>query len=53
LRHAKRLAKVVRVLSEHPSESVPEAASSASESQSIYRFWSNQPVKSSQILEDV
>lgn len=42
---------MVRVLSEHPSESVPEAASDASESQSIYRFWSNKQVKSSQILE--
>jgi len=42
---------VVRVLSEHPSESVPEATSGASESQSIYRFWSNEQVKSSQILE--
>lgn len=41
----------MRVLSEHPGESVPQATSSASESQSIYRFWSNQQVKSHQILE--
>jgi hypothetical protein len=41
---------VLRVLAEHPSESVPEASQSNSQSQSIYRFWANQRVKPEQIL---
>jgi hypothetical protein len=41
---------VLRVLAEHPAESVPQASSSASESQSIYRFWANKRVKPKQIL---
>lgn len=39
------------MLSEHPNESVPEATQAASESQSIYRFWSNQRIRAGQILE--
>lgn len=37
-------------LAEHPGESVPQASGSASESQSIYRFWANERVKPEQIL---
>ncbi len=40
----------MRTLAEHPSESVPQASGSASESQSIYRFWANERVKPEQIL---
>ena len=40
----------MRHLAEHPEESVPRASGSASESQSIYRFWSNKRVKPEQIL---
>lgn len=40
----------MRVLSEHPHESVPQASQSASASQSIYRFWANQQVNPQQIL---
>jgi hypothetical protein len=40
----------VRVLAEHPTESVPQASTSASQSQSIYRFWANERVKPEQIL---
>lgn len=40
----------MRRLAEHPGESVPQASSSASESQSIYRFWANKRVKPKQIL---
>lgn len=39
------------MLSEHPNESVPQATRNASESQSIYRFWSNPRIQASQILE--
>jgi Transposase Tn5 dimerisation domain/Transposase DNA-binding len=49
-RHGKRLSEVVRVLSEHPSQSVPQASRTATESQSIYRFWANPKVKPAQIL---
>ena len=38
------------ILAEHPGESVPQASGSASESQSIYRFWANERVKPEQIL---
>lgn len=41
----------MRRFAEHPSESVPQASASASESQSIYRFWANPQVKPEQILE--
>jgi hypothetical protein len=37
-------------LSEHPSESVPQATQSVVKSQSIYRFWANERVQASQIL---
>lgn len=37
-------------MSEHPSESVPQATSNISQSQSIYRFWSNKQIKTEQIL---
>jgi Transposase Tn5 dimerisation domain/Transposase DNA-binding len=40
----------LRLLAEHPGESIPQASQSASESQSIYRFWGNQRVKPKQIL---
>lgn len=40
----------MRCLSAHPDESVPQASQSASESQSIYRFWANEQVKHSQII---
>jgi hypothetical protein len=40
----------VRRFAEHPSESVRQASASASESQSIYRFWANPQVQPEQIL---
>lgn len=40
----------MRLLSEHPSASVPQASQSTSASQSIYRFWANPQVQPSQIL---
>jgi len=40
----------VRILAEHPGESVPQASGGTSESQSIYRFWANERVKPTQIL---
>ena len=39
------------MLSENPSESVPQATQAASASQSIYRFWSNQRITAKQILQ--
>lgn len=50
-RHGRRLSQVLRVLGEHPQESVPQASQDRSESQSIYRFWANPKVKAEQILE--
>nr|WP_081431420.1 IS4 family transposase [Moorena bouillonii] len=50
IRHAKRLRKTLVVLSEHPGETVPKASGNASNSQSIYRFWSNEKVTRTQIL---
>jgi hypothetical protein len=44
------LQKVLAVLAEHPGESIPEASESGSDSQSIYRFWSNKRVSAQQIL---
>lgn len=41
---------MLRVLAEHPDESVSQASESGSESQSIYRFWANERVKPEQIL---
>lgn len=41
---------IIRALSEHPGESVPQASENASESQSIYRFWANKRVSAPQIL---
>jgi len=38
------------VLSQHPGASIPQASGNASQSQSIYRFWSNQRVSVHQIL---
>lgn len=38
------------MLAEHPTESVPQASESATQSQSIYRFWANERVKPEQIL---
>lgn len=38
------------MLSEHPSESVPQATQGATGSQNIYRFWSNQRIKAKQVL---
>lgn len=40
----------MRLLAEHPEASVPQASRSASESQSVYRFWANERVKPQQIL---
>lgn len=40
----------MRCLADHPGESVLQASSGASESQSIYRFWANKRVKPKQIL---
>ncbi len=40
----------MRRFAQHPTESVPQASTSASESQSIYRFWANKRVKPEQIL---
>lgn len=40
----------MRVLAEHPQESVPQASGIAAKSQSIYRFWANQRVKPEQRL---
>lgn len=42
--------ETLRLLSEHPSESVPQAAQTVAKSQSIYRFWDNERVSASQIL---
>ncbi len=50
IRHAKRLRKTLLLLSEHPGETVPKASGNANKSQSIYRFWSNEKVKKTQIL---
>jgi len=50
LRHAKRLHQIVETLSHAPNASVPEATKSASEAQSIYRFWSNPKVTQAAIL---
>ncbi|NET59498.1 MAG: IS4 family transposase [Symploca sp. SIO2E6] len=50
IRHAKRLRKILWLLSEHPGETVPKASGNASNSQSIYRFWSNEKVTKTQIL---
>ncbi|MGF1537346.1 MAG: transposase DNA-binding-containing protein, partial [Elainellaceae cyanobacterium] len=50
MRHAKRLKAVLNTLAEQPTASVPEASSSASEAQNIYRFWSNTNVKPRAIL---
>ncbi|MEB3213777.1 MAG: IS4 family transposase [Leptolyngbyaceae bacterium] len=50
MRHAKRLHKILSDLSEHPTESVPAATETASDSQSVYRFWSNPTVKAESIL---
>ncbi|PSB44702.1 IS4 family transposase, partial [Chamaesiphon polymorphus] len=48
--HGKRVQEVVRCLSKHPGQSVPQAASeSKSQSQSIYRLWANKRVKPEQI----
>jgi hypothetical protein len=38
------------VLEKHPTASVPQASRNSTESQSIYRFWSNEHVKPEQIL---
>ena len=40
----------MRLLAEQPEASVPQASGSASESQSIYRFWANERVQPTQIL---
>jgi Transposase DNA-binding len=48
-RHGKRLRAVVRCLSKHPSQSVPQASEDRSQSQSIYRLWANKRVKPEQI----
>jgi hypothetical protein len=48
-RHGKRLREVVGCLSKHPSQSVPQASESRSQSQSIYRLWANKRVKPEQI----
>lgn len=40
----------MRLLAEHPGESVPQASRSAAASQNIYRFWANQRVTPEQIL---
>ncbi|UIE40703.1 transposase DNA-binding-containing protein [Leptodesmis sichuanensis] len=49
-RHGQRLRETVAILAEHPGASIPQASGSASESQSIYRFWANERVKPEQIL---
>jgi hypothetical protein len=49
-RHGGRLQKIVRRLAEHPGESVAQASTSDSKSQSVYRFWANEWVKPEQIL---
>jgi site-specific DNA-adenine methylase len=48
--HGQRLRETVRRLAEHPGKSVSQASSSASESQSIYRFWAIKRVKLKQTL---
>jgi len=45
------LQETIRVLSEHPEESIPKASQNSTVSQSIYRFWSNKKVSSKQINE--
>ncbi|UBF30708.1 hypothetical protein K9N68_38590 (plasmid) [Kovacikia minuta CCNUW1] len=49
-RHGQRLRETVRLLAEQPEASVPQAGGSASKSQSIYRFWTNERVQPTQIL---
>ncbi|MEO0538810.1 MAG: transposase DNA-binding-containing protein, partial [Cyanobacteria bacterium P01_A01_bin.123] len=41
---------MLTTLGRHPTAGVPEAAPSAAESQSIYRFWANPKVQASAIL---
>jgi Transposase DNA-binding len=48
-RHGKRVQEVVECLSKQPSQSVPQASESKSQSQSIYRLWANKRVKPEQI----
>ncbi|MFH7241429.1 MAG: transposase DNA-binding-containing protein [Spirulina sp.] len=50
LRHVRRLRNVLTALGEHPTASVPQATQSASESQSIDRFWANPKVSIGAIL---
>jgi hypothetical protein len=52
-RHGKRLKEVVRGLSKHPSQSVPQASEGKSQSQSIYRLWANKRVKPEQLPRQV
>ncbi|PSB28669.1 transposase DNA-binding-containing protein [Stenomitos frigidus] len=49
-RDGQRLRKTVAILAEHPGERVPQASGSASERQSIDRFWANERVQPEQIL---
>ncbi|UBF29596.1 hypothetical protein K9N68_18195 [Kovacikia minuta CCNUW1] len=49
-RHGQRLRETVRLLAEQPEASVPQASGSASKSQSMYRFWTNERVQPTQIL---
>jgi Transposase Tn5 dimerisation domain/Transposase DNA-binding len=49
-RHGQRLRETLRLLSEHPRESVAQAAQTAAKSQRIYRFWGNPRVSTQQIL---
>lgn len=41
---------MVDQLADHPAESIPKATASVTQSQSIYRFWSNERVSPQQIL---
>ncbi|NJK29664.1 MAG: hypothetical protein HC851_00985 [Acaryochloris sp. RU_4_1] len=42
--------ETLRILSEHPGESVPQSSQSILQSQSIYRFWANERVNQTQNL---
>jgi hypothetical protein len=44
------LRETLRILAEHPGETIPQVSGSASQSQSIYCFLSNKRVNPNQIL---
>ena len=45
--------KIIRILSNHPEESIPKASQNSAVSQSIYRFWSNKKISPKQIPKQI